>query len=159
MDLGPIAQTPRHLSDAFGRNKSTFPLAGFRPRIGIKNSDSTKTRVRKRTQNCEGVAIKYPDILKIIFFDRREKFRNAVNERLAAYKAHARIELRIAHKVLSASEADLQPKIVLTGQQVGVSPQIFRSDPQTREERLGKRGLPSAKRLAFASPKKMPFGF
>src|SRR4051794_26845079 len=93
-----------------------------------------------------------PDVLELALVDRRQRLGHAVDERLDADEARARMLRSFGDQMFAAAEAAFQPDLVDTRKQ---RTQIGRSgcgkiELELRQQRVHQRGLALAQRMALA---------
>ena len=93
-----------------------------------------------------------PDVFELAFVDRRQRLGHAVDERLDADEARARMPRGFGDQMLAAAEAAFQPDVVDVVEQRA---QIGRSrrgeiEREPRQQRVEQRRLPLAQRMALA---------
>src|SRR5882724_9850432 len=93
-----------------------------------------------------------PDVLKLALVDRRQRLGHAVDERLDADEARARMQQGLRNQMFAAAEAAFQPDLVDSMEQRA---QIGRSgrgkiELEPRQQRVHQRGLALAQRMALA---------
>ena len=86
--------------------------------------------------------------------DRGERLRHAVDERLDADEADARIGLRLRDQMLGAAEADFEPNVVdrrrETARARSSGARLAQIEREARQQRVEQLGLPRAQRMALA---------
>src|SRR4029077_5330496 len=89
-------------------DEAPLPVAPLRPGIGIKQIDPADRVLRQPVERVDRVGGMEPDIADLPRVDRRQRLGHAVDERLAADEADARIAKRLRDQGLTAAEADLE---------------------------------------------------
>src|SRR5262245_31983707 len=95
------------------------------------------------------------DVGEAARMDRRERLRHAVDERLDADEASARLSLGLCDQMLAAAKADLHPHVRGSGWKqawkVGRR-RLIEIDRELRQQRLKQRRLLALERMSLAPP-------
>ena len=93
-----------------------------------------------------------PDVFELALVDRRQRLGHAVDERLDADEARARMLRGFGDQMLAAAEAAFQPDLVDTIEQRAQIGRRGRGqiEPEPRQQRVHQRGLALAQRMALA---------
>jgi hypothetical protein len=116
----------------------------LRPRIGIEQKYAVERSIRQRLEKYPGVTVVNSHVAKTVGFDQCKEFRHAVDERLGSYEADIGMKIRLVRKMLSATEANLEPYGRSSGDR-------RRIDAELREQVLEEARVMWAKSMSLAA--------
>ena len=108
----PGAQDAGDVRNAALLDEAPLPVPPFRPWIRIDEIDARERTGRQPGEHIDRVAVMQPDVGELARRDRGQRLGHAVDERLDADEAGARMLLGLRDQVLAAAEADLEADVV-----------------------------------------------
>ena len=144
----PGRNDPRDRRDAFVLHEAPLPVPPLRPRIGIEQIEPDEARGRQPRQQVGRVAVMQPDVVELALVDRGQRLGHAVDERLDADEAGARMPLGLGDQMFAAAEAAFEPDLVDAVEQRA---QIGRARARTDRARAAAAACPAARPGAAAA--------
>ena len=144
----PRPQDARDLRDALVLHEAALPMPPLRPRIGIDQIEARERCRRQPGQHVGRVAVMQPDVGKLALVDRSQRLGHAVDERLDADEAGARMALGLRDQMLAAAEPAFQAHLVDAVEQraqVGWRGAL-QIERELRQQRVEQRRLPRPQR-------------
>ena len=136
-------------------------MPSLRPWIGVEQIHLIERGVGEPSEEIDRVSGVKPDIVDGARVDRCKDLCHAVDERLAADEAAARMVLGLADQMLAAAETDLEAQLIDRNRKQIVERPWRRGlqiDGQPGQQRLEERGLMRPQPMPFAPAEEAALG-